>query len=211
MTSAGGGCGWIAAAPGITALLSLRSSSIRPWELIRPRDTGAEDPPCIACSASPSSASTGSSSSRTSCSASRSAASTRSRASASSSSTGRRASSTLPSAPSAARGRSSPGGWASTRALLTGSQYVVAIAFGGIVTLLYGLVFGPAFARRDPLVKMMGTLGLSLILLGLMAWRSPVDASTVRILTLKSSSWTFTVAGRRRDVDADHRDRRSRS
>jgi branched-chain amino acid transport system permease protein len=74
-------------------------------------------------------------------------------------------------------------------------QYVVAIAFGGIVTLLYGLVFGPAFAPRDPLVKMMGTLGLSLILLGLMAWRSPVDAATVRILTLKSSSWTFTVAG----------------
>ena len=67
-------------------------------------------------------------------------------------------------------------------------QYVVAIAFGGLVTLLYGLVFGPAFAPRDPLVKMMGTLGLSLILLGLMAWRSPVDAATVRILTLKSSS-----------------------
>ena len=51
--------------------------------------------------------------------------------------------------------------------------------------MLYGLVFGPAFARRDPLVKMMGTLGLSLILLGLMAWRSPVDAATVRILTLE--------------------------
>jgi branched-chain amino acid transport system permease protein len=74
-------------------------------------------------------------------------------------------------------------------------RYVVAIAFGGTVTLLYGLVFGPAFARRDALVKMMGTLGLALILLGLMAWRSPVDASTVRILTLKSSSWTFNVAG----------------
>jgi branched-chain amino acid transport system permease protein len=75
------------------------------------------------------------------------------------------------------------------------AAYIVAIAFGGVVTLVYGLVFGPAFSPRDPLVKMMGTLGLALILLGLMAWRSPVDASTVRILTLKSTSWTFTLAG----------------
>ena len=41
--------------------------------------------------------------------------------------------------------------------------------FGGVVNLAYGVVFGPAFARRDPLVKMMGTLALALILLGLMA------------------------------------------
>jgi branched-chain amino acid transport system permease protein len=72
--------------------------------------------------------------------------------------------------------------------------YIVAIAFGGILTLLYGVVFGPAFARRDPLVKMMGTLGLALILLGIMAWRSPVEAANVRILTLESTSWTFTLA-----------------
>jgi branched-chain amino acid transport system permease protein len=75
------------------------------------------------------------------------------------------------------------------------AAYIAAIAFGGLLTLLYGVIFGPAFARRDPLVKMMGTLGLALILLGIMAWRAPVDASTVRILTLESSSWTFVVAG----------------
>ena len=40
--------------------------------------------------------------------------------------------------------------------------YLVAVAFGGVVTLLYGVIFGPAFAGRDPLVKMMGTLGLAL-------------------------------------------------
>ena len=40
--------------------------------------------------------------------------------------------------------------------------YTVCVAFGGVVNLAYGLVFGPAFARRDPLVKMMGTLGLAL-------------------------------------------------
>jgi branched-chain amino acid transport system permease protein len=31
--------------------------------------------------------------------------------------------------------------------------YAVAIAFCGAVTLLYGVVFGPPFAARDPLVK----------------------------------------------------------
>ena len=39
------------------------------------------------------------------------------------------------------------------------------------------MVFGPAFARRDPLVKMMGTLGLALILLGLMSWRAPAGGA----------------------------------
>ena len=37
--------------------------------------------------------------------------------------------------------------------------FLTCIAFGGAVTFLYGVVLGPAFARRDPLVKMMGTLG----------------------------------------------------
>ena len=30
--------------------------------------------------------------------------------------------------------------------------YSACIAFGGLVTLLYGVVFGPPFAARDPLV-----------------------------------------------------------
>src|SRR3972149_2653885 len=51
--------------------------------------------------------------------------------------------------------------------------FAACIAFGGAVSLLYGVVLGPAFAARDPLVKTMGTLALALILLGLMAWRAP--------------------------------------
>ena len=43
--------------------------------------------------------------------------------------------------------------------------YLVCVVFGGVVNLAYGMVFGPAFARRDPLVKMMGTLALALILI----------------------------------------------
>ena len=46
--------------------------------------------------------------------------------------------------------------------------YSACIAFGGLVTLLYGFLFGPSFAARDPLVKATATLGLLLILLGVM-------------------------------------------
>jgi branched-chain amino acid transport system permease protein len=73
--------------------------------------------------------------------------------------------------------------------------YLACLAFAGVVTLAYGLVFGPAFALRDPLVKTMGTLGLALVLLGLMGWRAPPIAASVRILHLPTSDWTYRVAG----------------
>jgi branched-chain amino acid transport system permease protein len=50
------------------------------------------------------------------------------------------------------------------------AAYLVAVLFGGVVTLLYGMVFGPPLAGRDPLVKAVGTLGFALILLGTMSW-----------------------------------------
>jgi branched-chain amino acid transport system permease protein len=73
--------------------------------------------------------------------------------------------------------------------------YTVCVLFGGAVNLLYGMVFGPAFARRDPLVKMMGTLGLALILLGVMAWRAPAGGAFVRVLQLPTSNHRYTVFG----------------
>jgi branched-chain amino acid transport system permease protein len=48
--------------------------------------------------------------------------------------------------------------------------YLVAVAFGGGASLIYGLLFGPPLAQRDPLVKAVGTLGFLLILLGVMSW-----------------------------------------
>ena len=75
-----------------------------------------------------------------------------------------------------------------TRAGRTGSRTRSASLFGGAVNLAYGVVFGPAFARRDPLVKMMGTLGLALILLGLMAWRAPAGGAFVRFLPLPTTN-----------------------
>src|SRR4051812_11130394 len=73
--------------------------------------------------------------------------------------------------------------------------YTICVLFGGVLNLLYGMVFGPAFARRDPLVKMMGTLGLALILLGLMAWRAPAGGAFARFLPLPSSEHHYTIAG----------------
>jgi branched-chain amino acid transport system permease protein len=73
--------------------------------------------------------------------------------------------------------------------------YTICVAFGGVVNLAYGMVFGPAFARRDPLVKMMGTLGLALILLGIMSWRAPIGGAFARFLPLPSSSHIYTIWG----------------
>jgi branched-chain amino acid transport system permease protein len=71
--------------------------------------------------------------------------------------------------------------------------YAVCVLFGGAVNLVYGMIFGPAFARRDPLVKMMGTLGLALILLGVMAWLAPVGGAFARFLPLPTSEHRYTV------------------
>jgi len=73
--------------------------------------------------------------------------------------------------------------------------YTTCVVFGGVVNLAYGMVFGPAFARRDPLVKMMGTLGLALILLGIMAWRAPIGGAFARFLPLPSTSHIYQVFG----------------
>jgi branched-chain amino acid transport system permease protein len=73
--------------------------------------------------------------------------------------------------------------------------FTICVLTGGVVNLLYGMVFGPAFARRDPLVKMMGTLGLALILLGLMSWRAPIGGAFARLLPLPSSTHIYQIWG----------------
>ena len=65
--------------------------------------------------------------------------------------------------------------------------FVICVLFGGIVTLLYGLVFGPLFAARDPLVKSAATLGLTLILLSIMGWEW--QANEVFPIPLPSDGW----------------------
>jgi branched-chain amino acid transport system permease protein len=71
--------------------------------------------------------------------------------------------------------------------------YLVCVLFGGVVTLAYGAVFGRALAGREPLVKAAATLGLTLILLGVMdlVWTSSGGAS--RSITLPTDNNTFMV------------------
>ena len=73
--------------------------------------------------------------------------------------------------------------------------YLACVVFGVLVNVVYGMVLGPAFAARDPLVKMMGTLGLALILLGVMAWRAPAGGAFVRVLQLPTSSDRYELFG----------------
>jgi branched-chain amino acid transport system permease protein len=71
-----------------------------------------------------------------------------------------------------------------------GVAYVVAVLFSIVVTLVYGLVFGPALADRDQLVKATATLGLTLILLGAMSW---IWSDKARSLILPTTSHTYSV------------------
>ncbi len=68
--------------------------------------------------------------------------------------------------------------------------YLFAVAFGGVVTLLYGMLFGPSLAQRDPLVKAVATLGFTLILLGTMSWAWSYQAHS---LILPTTQWAFRV------------------
>jgi branched-chain amino acid transport system permease protein len=68
--------------------------------------------------------------------------------------------------------------------------YLVCVAFGGVVTMVYGALFGPPLAGRDPLVKATATLGLALILLGAMSW---IWSDKARSMTLPTSNSAYTI------------------
>jgi branched-chain amino acid transport system permease protein len=69
-------------------------------------------------------------------------------------------------------------------------SYGVAVAFAAVVTLVYGVVLGPALARRDALVKATATLGLALILLGTMSW---IWSDKARSQVLPTSTHAFDI------------------
>jgi branched-chain amino acid transport system permease protein len=76
-------------------------------------------------------------------------------------------------------------GWAE------GPAFLFCILFGGAVTLLYGVIFGPPLSSRDPLVKAVATLGLALILLGVM---DLVWSDKARSMILPTSNNGFEVS-----------------
>jgi branched-chain amino acid transport system permease protein len=71
--------------------------------------------------------------------------------------------------------------------------WLVCVLFGGVVTLAYGMVFGPPLARRDPLVKAVATLGLTLVLFGVMdlLWTSSGGQSRAITLPTDNSGFMF--------------------
>src|ERR1700721_3152654 len=72
----------------------------------------------------------------------------------------------------------------------SGWGYAACILFGGIVTLLYGMVFGRALAARDPLVKAAATLGLALLLLGVMNRLWPAQVTRTIVLPTDNSGFS---------------------
>ena len=71
--------------------------------------------------------------------------------------------------------------------------WLVCVVFGGLVTLAYGLLFGPALAGRDPLVKAVATLGLTLVLFGAMDLLWTASGGESRAITLPTDGGGFTV------------------
>lgn len=69
------------------------------------------------------------------------------------------------------------------------------VLFGGLITLGYGVVFGPPLAGRDPLIRAVATLGLTLILAGAMDLLWTTSGGAARSLTLPTDNGGFSVAG----------------
>ncbi len=72
--------------------------------------------------------------------------------------------------------------------------WLACVAFGGLVTLGYGLLFGPALAGRDPLVKAVATLGLTLVLFGAMDLLWTASGGESRAITLPTDNGGFLAS-----------------
>jgi branched-chain amino acid transport system permease protein len=71
--------------------------------------------------------------------------------------------------------------------------WLACIAVSAAVTLGYGSLFGPALAKRDPLVKAVATIGLTLILYGLMDLLWTTSGGQARSLTLPTDNSGFAI------------------
>jgi branched-chain amino acid transport system permease protein len=71
--------------------------------------------------------------------------------------------------------------------------WITCILFAGVVTLGYGLVFGPALAGRGPLVQAVSTLGLALVLFGVIDLVWSTSAGQSRSINFPTDSGGFMV------------------
>ncbi len=73
--------------------------------------------------------------------------------------------------------------------------WMTCIVFGGVVTLGYGMVFGPALAGRGPLVQSISTLGLALVLFGVIDLAWPTTGGQSPSISFPTDNSGFTVVG----------------
>src|ERR1700721_728487 len=71
--------------------------------------------------------------------------------------------------------------------------WITCIVFGGVVTLGYGMVFGPALAGRGPLVQSISTLGLALVLFGVIDLAWPTTGGQSPSISFPTDNGGFTV------------------
>jgi branched-chain amino acid transport system permease protein len=71
--------------------------------------------------------------------------------------------------------------------------WIACILFAGVVTLGYGLVFGPALAGRGPLVQAVSTLGLALVLFGAIDLLWSTSAGQSRSISFPTDNGGFMV------------------
>ena len=71
--------------------------------------------------------------------------------------------------------------------------WLTCIVFSGLLTLAYGLVFGPVLAGRGPLVQAVATLGLTLVLFGAIDLLWPTSAGQSPGITFPTDNSGFTI------------------
>jgi branched-chain amino acid transport system permease protein len=71
--------------------------------------------------------------------------------------------------------------------------WLTCIIFSGLLTLAYGLVFGPVLAARGPLVQAVATLGLTLVLFGAIDLLWPTSAGQSPGITFPTDNSGFTI------------------
>src|ERR1700689_3180538 len=71
--------------------------------------------------------------------------------------------------------------------------WLACVLFAALVTLGYGILFGAALAKREPLVKATATLGLLLILFGVMDLLWTTSGGESRSITLPTDNSGFTI------------------
>src|SRR5271156_6183723 len=71
--------------------------------------------------------------------------------------------------------------------------WITCIVFGGVVTLGYGMLFGPALAGRGPLVQSISTLGLALVIFGVIDLAWPTTGGQSPSISFPTDNGGFTV------------------